>query len=188
MKADVRSMKEELSRYQEALLKDIPSYIFEGLLTVFCIGLVLLVIFKRRNIWRGLIHLALTEYIFFIYCVTVVFREIKGERQYEFELFWSYDKPVLLVENIMNVVVFVPLGMLLAGAIKELRWWQSLLIGGGISATIELIQLTTKRGFAEFDDVMHNTLGCMIGYVLYSLARFGYERISMRSVRTLVET
>lgn len=36
----------------------------------------------------------------------------------------------------------------------------------GISVSIEVIQLVTKRGFAETDDVMHNTVGCIVGYML----------------------
>lgn len=41
------------------------------------------------------------------------------------------------------------------------------------------------KGFSELDDVMHNTLGCMIGYGIYSLVRVGYERISERNMAIL---
>ncbi len=39
--------------------------------------------------------------------------------------------------------------------------------GGGLSFAIESTQYVTKTGFAEFDDVFHNTLGCVIGYGIY---------------------
>ncbi len=88
----------------------------------------------------------------------------------------------LLAENIMNVVVFVPVGLLLGIAFKQMTWWKALLIGCSISVTIESLQFFFMRDFSEVDDVMHNTLGCLIGYGIYSIARYGYERISIRSV------
>ena len=54
-----------------------------------------------------------------------------------------------------------------------------------ISASIETLQFFLKRGFAEVDDVMYNTLGCLIGCGIYSLTRFGYEKLSKRTVAVL---
>lgn len=68
----------------------------------------------------------------------------------------------------MNVVAFVPIG-LLSGWTFKLKWWQVLIIGFVISLSIEILQYVSKRGFAEFDDVMHNTLGSLIGYGIYAL-------------------
>ena len=50
---------------------------------------------------------------------------------------------------------------------------------------IEAMQYFYNRGFAETDDVMHNTIGCLMGFGIYSLARYGYERIGKRSVGVL---
>lgn len=66
-----------------------------------------------------------------------------------------------------------------------MRWWIVLLIGCGVSFSIEMFQLLFKRGFAELDDMMHNTIGCMIGYGIYTMIKNGYERISKRSVAVL---
>ncbi len=78
----------------------------------------------------------------------------------------------------MNVIVFVPIGLLVGWTIKNMNWKKVFFIGMGISFSIELLQLVFKRGFAEVDDLIHNTLGCMIGFGVYSLAKVGYERIS----------
>lgn len=32
---------------------------------------------------------------------------------------------------------------------------------------IEMLQFVFKKGYAEFDDVFHNALGCLIGYGVY---------------------
>jgi glycopeptide antibiotics resistance protein len=42
-----------------------------------------------------------------------------------------------------------------------------ILIGFLISLTIEILQLVTKRGLFEFDDIFHNTLGVAIGELGY---------------------
>jgi len=42
-----------------------------------------------------------------------------------------------------------------------------------------------KRGFCEVDDVMHNSLGCLIGYGIYKLVRYGYKRLGKRSMAVL---
>lgn len=43
----------------------------------------------------------------------------------------------------------------------------ALLIGCSISTTIEVLQFCFMKGFSEMDDVMHNTLGCILGYSLW---------------------
>ena len=69
----------------------------------------------------------------------------------------------------MNVVVFIPVGLLICIAFKQMTWWKVLLIGCGISVTIETLQFFLMRGFSEVDDVMHNTVGCIMGYIIYSI-------------------
>ena len=97
----------------------------------------------------------------------VVFFRATGEtRQYDFHPFWSYSRPELMVENIMNVIAFILVGLLLSIAFKKMTWWKALLIGCGISVTIEALQLFFKRGFSEVDDVMHNTVGCLLGWFM----------------------
>jgi len=102
-------------------------------------------------------------------------------RQYDFHPFWSYKvietgRAELLTENIMNVVVFVPVGFLLAIGIPRLKMWKALLTGVFLSALIEILQFANKRGFSELDDVMHNTFGCVVGYALYKSAQLLFER------------
>ena len=44
--------------------------------------------------------------------------------------------------------------------------------GQKMSGTIEAMQYVFHRGFAEVDDVMHNTIGCIFGNILVQGARF----------------
>jgi glycopeptide antibiotics resistance protein len=163
-------MREQFRTYIVSLYQNIPTEVYEGLLSVFCLGLVLLLGFC--GIKRGLRYtsgLLMVEYVFLIFCSTVIFRIVGETRQYDFHSFWSYQaiqegREDLLAENIMNVVVFIPVGLLLGIAFKQMTWWKALLIGCSISVTIESLQFFFMRGFSELDDVMHNTLGCLIGF------------------------
>ena len=192
-------MREQFRQYIINLYQDIPQEVYEGLLSVFCLGLVVFVALKGfKSGLRYSAILLLVEYIFLLFCSTVFFRATSVTRQYDFHPFWSYKaiqdgRENLLAENIMNVIVFIPVGMILGSflrvkgsstseATKSMTWLMVAIIGCGISVTIEALQFFFMRGFSEVDDVMHNTLGCMIGYGIYSVARYGYERISKRSV------
>lgn len=153
------------SGYIRMLINGIPHDVYIIALIAFCAGAVLMIgINGWKTGWRHAMGLLIIEYVFLLYASTIIFRVAKPFRQFNFTLFWSYSRPELFVENVMNVVVFVPVGMLLGCASKGMRWWMALLIGVGISVSIEALQLVFKRGFSEFDDVMHNTFGCMIGY------------------------
>lgn len=156
------------TNYAYELIKDIPSDVLEGLTSIICIGMVVFIAWKG---WKtGLRYsatLLLIEYIFFLFCSTVIFRATGATRQYDFHPFWSYDRPDLLIENIMNVIVFIPVGMMLGSLLRvKGSCLIVLLIGCSISVTIEALQFWFMKGFSEVDDVMHNTIGCIAGYIL----------------------
>lgn len=152
----------------------------------FCIGVVLLIAFYGfKRGFRYSSGLLLVEYVYLLFCSTVFFRKVNENLRYGLHPFWSYGRDDLIAENVMNVVVFVPLGVLLGCAFKRMTWWKVMVIGMCVSLIIEAMQFMYKRGFAEVDDVMHNTLGCLIGYSIYSLIRMGYERVSKRNVAIL---
>ena len=170
-------MREQFRQYIINLYQDIPQEVYEGLLSVFCLGLVVFVAWKGlKTGFRYSANLLLVEYVFLIFCSTVIFRSIGAISQYDFHPFWSYKaiqdgRENLLAENIMNVVVFVPVGLLFGIAFKQVTWWKALMIGCSISVTIESLQFLFKRGFSEVDDVMHNTLGCLLGYGIMTILR-----------------
>jgi len=190
-------MKEQFRQYIINLYHDIPQEVYEGLLSIFCIGLVVFIAWKGfKTGLRYSATLLLIEYIFLLFCSTVIFRTTGATRQYDFHPFWSYDRPDLLIENIMNVIVFIPVGMILGSLLRVKGSWSKygswfkvngswlivLLIGCSISVTIEALQFCFMRGFSEVDDVMHNTVGCLIGYGVYAVARYGFEIACKRSM------
>ena len=70
----------------------------------------------------------------------------------------------LIRANFMNVLLFYPLG-LFAGLLtdkkyKNILWAIAFFI---LSVFIEIMQYKFQLGYAEIDDVIHNTLGAAIG-------------------------
>ena len=76
-----------------------------------------------------------------------------------------------VVDNIVpNILLLMPLGYLLPAAFRKLRrFWLVLLIGLLVSAMIEALQLVLHLGVFDVADIMHNTIGALIGYWLYWL-------------------
>jgi glycopeptide antibiotics resistance protein len=75
--------------------------------------------------------------------------------------------PVLLLETVTNVLLFVPFGAALA--LSGLSARRSILCGLVLSTSIELAQLLVISGrTASVDDVLLNTLGTALGCLLFS--------------------
>ncbi|WP_420314887.1 VanZ family protein [Blautia wexlerae] len=113
---------------------------------------------------------------------STVFTRTPGIRQYQPEVFWSWKEILgigtcgrlgsttgdgLLQENLLNILLLFPAGILLPGLTgRKLKWWMGLLVGIAVSSAIEISQLLLCRGLFEFDDIIHNSLGCMLGCLL----------------------
>lgn len=181
-----------LHEYLNDMINDIPHDVYLMAFVIFCAGTVMLLGLKglRKGI-RYSLSLLLVEYIILAYCSTVFFRDIREDCTCNLDFFWSYEEiakgkaPELLFESIMNVVVFVPIGFLSAAVIRKHRFIIPMVLGVGISVSIETLQFILRRGLPEFDDVFHNTLGCLIGFGICSLLNYGYEKASKRRMAVL---
>ena len=172
-------MRVQSVRYVSGLINDIPTGVYEGFLLIFCLGVILLLVINKDKGKKGakqILGFLACEYALLIYCSTVVFRKTVETIGYNFTPFWSYTaihkgRSDLIDVVVMNVVVFVPIGFLMGMAFNRIKWWMSVLIGLGVSLPIELFQFVFKRGYAEVDDVIHNTLGCLIGFMLIKMLK-----------------
>ena len=77
-----------------------------------------------------------------------------------------------------NVLLFIPLGSLLACVLPKgrKRFRHCVFMGFLVSIMIELSQFLTKRGHAQMDDVITNTLGTMIGYLFFICGQMVYKK------------
>lgn len=164
--------------YIYLLIQSVPHTIYLLLLAILCILSILLISFKGfQKGFRNVMAVLLIEYIVFLYCSTVIYRAVNVGDTHNFVPFWSYVKIIngtdlgLLPQNVMNVVVFLPVGVLGGGLFHKNAIWKVVGIAAAISLSIEIMQFVLQRGFSEFDDVFHNTLGALIGYVLWQGAK-----------------
>ena len=165
----------EIRVYGASVARGIPIEIYWGLLGLFVVGL--LVLICRKGFKRGLRYgtvLLLAEWVFLVLCAIVLFREPSAERGYNLMPFWSYWDygehsyfMEMFGENILNVLLFVPIGFLAGCGLERMTFKKVLFLGGGLSVFIELLQIIFKKGFCETYDVIHNVLGCIIGYGLW---------------------
>lgn len=182
----MNDLEKDIKEAIHFLNEDIPVDFYESLIILFCLGCVS--IFAFLGIKKGIIYvlrLLLLEYVSLLFTSTILLRTVSESRGHNFIPLWSYEaimngRSELVAENILNTIVFLPVGMLLALAIPKWIWWRAIGIGFLISFSIEVIQLATKRGFCEFDDVIHNTLGCVIGYGIAKLIILSFMSLNNR--------
>lgn len=81
------------------------------------------------------------------------------------DLFQGYIKPIAdnYNEIIVNIVLFIPIGLLIGFITYRFRIAKVLLGGLMVSLTIECSQLIWEKGIFDVDDLFNNTLGALIG-------------------------
>ncbi len=109
---------------------------------------------------------------------TVPFHEIARYVKYREQIGW-YG---FFLNTFGNVLAFLPLGFFLPYVRrKEYTLLQMMLAGALCSYTIELIQLVTRTGSFDVDDILLNTCGAVLGWLMFlSLRRFWRKRLSVR--------
>ena len=131
----------------------------------------------RKNRKRIIAGILLVLYIGFIIYTTLLCRESKDYREYNFQLFWSYQRFFDDVrpqgqQILLNILFFIPFGVLVPLCVDG-NWKRKLIFTVAsaclLSGTVEFLQLLYKLGFAEFDDVFDNTMGAAIGAVVVLL-------------------
>jgi glycopeptide antibiotics resistance protein len=77
---------------------------------------------------------------------------------------WSSTSFLLLV---YNIAMLLPLGIILPLLSPKFQTWKAVLFSAFIfTAFVEVFQLISHRGIFELDDLVHNTIGAMAGYLL----------------------
>lgn len=92
-----------------------------------------------------------------------LFKEIKRFYHYREQL----GMKAFLLNVVGNVVAFMPCGFFLPIVSRRgRRWYNMLWLVFGLSLAIEVTQLVCKVGSFDVDDLLLNTLGGVIGYLL----------------------
>lgn len=114
---------------------------------------------------------AFWTYLSVMLMITFLSRESGSGQGMDLQLFstWGINdrNNAYVVEN---VLLFIPYGFLGAWVRRPMRrFFGCAFLGAATSLGIEFLQLVTKRGFFQVDDILTNTLGTVIGYLLFRL-------------------
>ena len=142
---------------------------------------------KSKKYYNSVIFGLIFAFVIFILYVTL-FSRLNTESAGDYCLipFYSYYQAangltIMIRESILNILFFYPLGYLFASLNFEkldLKQWLIIPFSCILSFVVELSQYIFKLGYAEVDDVIHNTLGCAIGVGVCVLLEKGIEFIS----------
>ena len=147
---------------------------------------------NKEKFFRSLVIISLTMYIItlvfvlvlktimadslipsfeFLNTFTLKGRFIRGIQLVEFyktEYILGIIERTIILE-ILNILIFIPLGVLLYPLFKKKRIIKVVLIGFIISLSFEIFQLYTIIGSFMLSDLISNTIGCLIGCILCML-------------------
>ncbi|WP_386081715.1 VanZ family protein [Terrilactibacillus laevilacticus] len=82
----------------------------------------------------------------------------------------------LVVNDFGNILLFVPFGFFLSIRFPQLKLSRVVLFGCLLSITIECIQLFMANRCTDIDDVILNTLGAFVGYLVWVGVRWQMNR------------
>lgn len=127
--------------------------------------------------WRPVVGSLAVVWFLIVGYVTLASREPEGQLGVRWIPFYSYYlaftgiNEEMLRSSFMNVVLFYPAG-LLAGAAWcfGVKTGKRILllaaVGCGVSVLVEAMQYFYQLGLVEVDDVIHNTLGMVLGVMV----------------------
>ena len=135
---------------------------------------------KRRikHLGTMLFVLYILLLIYFLFFSEEYGRVAAEERVYRYNLipfveirrFWTYREQLgvfAVVTNLFgNVIGFIPYGFILPVIARKCRR------GFGFSLVVETIQLITKVGCFDVDDLILNTLGAALGYLAFAVCNY----------------
>lgn len=152
---------------------------------------------RKKNRLRVHVRNSIVWFLLGIYLavmfVTVFLSREPGSRQgIDMTLFGTWgETPQAHAFVIENVLLFVPFGILYPFAMTSagrasddirscgrIASRFTVLLGFIISVGIETVQLITERGYCQLDDVVMNTLGSLVGYVIFLVI----DRVFRRNV------
>ena len=158
-------------RFSKETLLSLWLFLVMGVYLLFLAG----ILFKSRlgiRVWNLFPLRSILEYLTGLDYVT-------GFRQEMLQNFaWS---------NLLgNVVIFIPLGVYMALFCKNGPLWKTVLLVAAASMAAEVLQVATKTGIGDIDDLLLNTLGGLLGALIYrGLCRISGEPAKARTWITL---
>lgn len=169
-----------------ATIRTLPHYFPEIFVNRIIISVIAFAVFCAVSIFLYKKHkfnklqcgaaILLSLYIVVLLYFTVVGRYSHEEYEYQINFFTSYrwffehNGEQVLRQLLINLVMLMPVGFLLPVVIKaKHKYLITMALSLLLTVFIETMQLITKCGSFEIDDIINNFVGAVIGMLLYVL-------------------
>ena len=149
---------------------------FQGLYAIQA-PLYLLILFGQTLIFYGSSYLLLNPshriptfvlrllwIIYFLVMILLLFFRVHHDNNINLNIFELFNfETTNLSQTILNLILFIPIGYWL----KHFKLASSLLISLSLITSIEILQFISHRGIFDVVDILIDTFGIMIGYIIF---------------------
>ena len=101
---------------------------------------------------------------------------VSEEYRYNLELFREIKRFIIYREQLGsfavfanlagNILIFAPYGFFISMASRSRGFFKTLFFSMGLSLCVEIVQLFTRVGSFDVDDILLNTIGGVAGYII----------------------
>ena len=174
-----RTMSLALEQFGTLSLRDFILYSIIGVMIVILVVLVRKLFNKETELSDILTGIIMAVYVSIILQLTLVCRSDNSRIGIELDIFHGLVGPendfhwLMIAYVVLNCMLFIPFGFVLSlfSFLNERRYVIQvalvMLISLIVSLSIEITQLITGRGYYETQDMVSNTLGGIIGWLVY---------------------
>ena len=102
---------------------------------------------------------------------------VSEEYRYNLELFREIKRFIIYRDQLGafavfanlagNILIFVPYGFFISMASRSRGFFISLFFSMGLSLCVEITQLFSRVGSFDVDDILLNTVGGVVGYIIF---------------------
>lgn len=137
---------------------------------------------RKKKIFR-----AVGKVLFLLYVIFLIYflflaewygrTGVSEEYRYNLELFREIKRFIIYREQLGafavfanlagNILIFVPYGFFISVASRARGFFKTLFFSMGLSLCVEIIQLFTRVGSFDVDDILLNTIGGVFGYIIF---------------------
>lgn len=116
--------------------------------------------------------------LFLAYTIVIIYtaflcREPGSRKDISLVLFETWGRTFHMhAMFIENIIMFIPFGVLLPMLFRRFKkGWICVLAGLVCSCSIEVIQHITQTGYLQLDDVVTNTVGTLLGWMIWKVGK-----------------
>lgn len=145
---------------------------------------------RKIRRWSTLLFVVYLILLFYVLFFSEDYGRTMEERSYSYNLmlfqeikrFWNYRHQVgfraMFLNIYGNVLCFLPFGAILPVLSKRCRYLAAItLLSFEFSLLVETVQLITKVGTFDVDDLFLNTIGGILGYFIFKLCNYWRKKL-----------